>query len=94
MMKREYNAQKEANMTLEEAAVIIGNIPINEGDVCYSIAEYQEAKTIAVQALIALCKDCVYRNDILDLARKGVIVGNRNYKSVCNAINDLPPVRV
>lgn len=38
-------------MTNEEASVIIGNIPVY-GDECYSIAEYQEAKTMAVQALL------------------------------------------
>lgn len=37
-------------MTNEKASVIIGNIPVY-GDECYSIAEYQEAKTVAVQAL-------------------------------------------
>lgn len=38
-------------MTNEKASVIIGNIPVY-GDECYSIAEYQEAKTMAVQALL------------------------------------------
>jgi len=37
-------------MTTEEASVIIGNIPI-EGDDCYTIAEYQEAKAMAIKAL-------------------------------------------
>lgn len=37
-------------MTREKASVIIGNIPI-EGDNCYTIAEYQEAKAMAIQAL-------------------------------------------
>ena len=37
-------------MTREEASVIIGNIPI-EGDDCYTIAEYQEAKAMAIKAL-------------------------------------------
>ena len=37
-------------MTKEKAQIIIGNIPVC-GDECYSIAEYQEAKTMAVQAL-------------------------------------------
>lgn len=37
-------------MTIEKASVIIGNIPI-EGDDCYTIAEYQEAKTMAINAL-------------------------------------------
>lgn len=38
-------------MTREETAVIIGNIPINEGDDCYTIAEYQEAKAMAIKEL-------------------------------------------
>lgn len=37
-------------MIREEASIIIGNIPIN-GDECYSIAKYQEAKTMAIKAL-------------------------------------------
>lgn len=51
-------------MTNEKASVIIGNIPVY-GDDCYSIAEYQEAKTVAVQALSqeqksGKCKNCKY----------------------------------
>ena len=38
-------------MKKNEASVIIGNIPFNGKDGCYSITEYQEAKTVAVQAL-------------------------------------------
>lgn len=40
-------------MTNKEALIIIGNIPINPEvlDSCYSIAEYQEAKTLAIKAL-------------------------------------------
>lgn len=38
-------------MKENEASVLIGNIPVNGKDGCYSIAEYQEAKTVAVQAL-------------------------------------------
>ena len=40
-------------MTREEAKIIIGNIPINEKTVdhCYSVCEYQEAKTMAIKAL-------------------------------------------
>lgn len=37
-------------MTREEAIIILGNIPIN-GDECYSIPQYQEAKTMAIDAL-------------------------------------------
>lgn len=40
-------------MTKEEAILIIGNIPINQltVDKCYSISQYQEAKTMAIEAL-------------------------------------------
>ena len=40
-------------MTKEEAILIIGNIPINPltVDECYSIPQYQEAKTMAIEAL-------------------------------------------
>lgn len=37
-------------MTNEEASIIVGNIPIN-GDGCYSISEYQQAKAMAIEAL-------------------------------------------
>lgn len=39
-------------MKYEEAAVIIGNIPINWVDECYSVCEYQEAKRIAIKSLM------------------------------------------
>lgn len=38
-------------MTREDATISVGNIPINEGDDCYTIAEYQEAKAMAIKAL-------------------------------------------
>ena len=40
-------------MTNEEAQIIIGNIPIEPEviDDCYSIAKYQEAKAMAINAL-------------------------------------------
>lgn len=45
-------------MKKNEASVIIGNIPVNGKDGCYSIAEYQEAKTVAVQALEEVQQYC------------------------------------
>lgn len=39
-------------MTYEEAAVIIGNIPIDLADECFPVCEYQEAKRIAIKALM------------------------------------------
>jgi len=38
------------------------------------------------------CEDCISRADVLALAEKGTLVSNGNYKSVCKAINELPPV--
>lgn len=38
-------------MTFEEAAIIIGNIPVDGTDECYTVSEYQEAKRLAVEAL-------------------------------------------
>lgn len=40
-------------MTIEEAQIIIGNIPIKPEvlDDCYDITEYQEAKAMAIEAL-------------------------------------------
>lgn len=37
------------------------------------------------------CEDCISRGAVLDLARKGVLVSNDNFESVCKAINDIPP---
>lgn len=37
-------------MTREGAIIILGNIPI-DGDECYSIPQYQQAKTMAIEAL-------------------------------------------
>lgn len=37
-------------------------------------------------------KETIYRQDVLDLAKKGVLISNGSYKSVCKAINELPPV--
>ena len=38
------------------------------------------------------CDGAISRQAVLDLAKKGVLVSNGNYKSVCKAINELPPV--
>lgn len=37
-------------------------------------------------------KEAIYRQDVLDLAKKGVLISNGNYECVCKAINELPPV--
>ena len=38
------------------------------------------------------CEDVIRRQDVLDLAKKGVLISNGNYESVCKAINELPSV--
>lgn len=38
------------------------------------------------------CEDAISRQAVLDLAKKGVLVSNGNYASVCKAINELPSV--
>ena len=54
-------------MTNKDASVIIGNIPI-EGDDCYTIAEYQEAKAMAIKALKQQpSEDCISREAVQDL---------------------------
>lgn len=40
------------------------------------------------------CEDAISRQAVLDLAKKGVLVSNGNYKSVCKAINELPSVNL
>ena len=54
-------------MTSKEAQIIIGNIPIKPEvlDDCYSIAEYQEAKAMAIEALGQLrdCKTCKHSDN-------------------------------
>lgn len=36
------------------------------------------------------CDDAVSRQDVLDLVKKSVLISNKNYNSVCEAINKLP----
>ena len=38
------------------------------------------------------CDDAIRRQDVLDLAEKGILISNGNYKKVCKVIEDLPPV--
>ena len=81
-------------MTREEASIIIGNIPIN-GDECYTISEYQQAKAMAIKALehpernvvaIVPCGDTISRQAVLD------IVNNPLNIRVDEIIKKLPPV--
>lgn len=48
---------------------------------------------LAIEALkVEPCEDAIRRQEVLDLAKKGVLISNDNYKCVCRAINDLPSV--
>ena len=76
-------------MTREEAAIIVGNIPIDGSDQCYSIPEYQEAKTMAIEALTAQpCGDAVSRKAVLDIVDGyGTSChGNDSYENVVNGL--------
>lgn len=81
-------------MTREEAAIIVGNIPIDGSDQCYSIPEYQEAKTMAIEALTAQpCNDYVSREAINALQKYRYNCGETAITVVSLAsINSLPPV--
>ena len=58
-----------------------------------SAYDYIMAIKMAIKALEQEpCEDAISRQAVLDLAKKGVLVSNGNYKSVCKAINELPPV--
>lgn len=53
-----------------------------------------EAHKMAIKALEQEpCDNAVSRQDVLDLAKKGILVSNGNYESVCKAINELPSVK-
>ena len=84
-------------MTNKDASIIIGNIPI-EGDDCYTIAEYQEAKARAIQALEQQpSEDCISREEVQDLISRWLsdylldetreALETINYK-----VGDMPPV--
>ena len=63
-------------MTNKDASVIIGNIPI-EGDDCYTIAEYQEAKAMAIKALKQQpSEDCISRQAVLDYIYNNLGLGD------------------
>lgn len=52
-------------MGREGAIIILGNIPI-DGDECYSIPQYQQAKTMAIEALEQLTS---YEHTIVKLMK-------------------------
>lgn len=79
-------------MTNKKASVIIGNIPVY-GDECYSIAEYQEAKTIAVQALSQEpCDDAISRQAVRHILNHEVKMPIKVWKKLFELVDCLPPV--
>lgn len=78
-------------MTNEQAQIIIGNIPIDGQDECYSIAEYQEAKTMAIKALEqepkteddAISRQAAIKN-VAQIAK--VVAKSDKQKSLCGRI--------
>lgn len=75
-------------MNREEASFILANI---DRRVCDD--ELNEALDMAIKALDQEpCDNAVSRQDVLDLAKKGILISNGNYKSVRKAINELPSV--
>lgn len=75
-------------MNRKEASFILANI---DRRVCDD--ELNEALDVAIKALDQEpCDNAVSRRDVLDLAKKGILISNGNYESVCKAINELPPV--
>ena len=80
-------------MTNEEAKIVIGNMPIKPEvlDDCYSITEYQEAKTMAIKALEQQsCEDAISRQAVLEQARD---YGSNTYLIPVNSVKTLPSVQ-
>lgn len=75
-------------MTREKAIVILGNIPIDGKDKCYSIAEYQEAKTMAIDALKQeLCEDAISRQAVLEQINCWIGSGEYRYTNATDYLN-------
>ena len=81
--KKHVNADRIESMTENEIIEIIGNIPIDGKDKCYSIEQYQEAKTAAIEALeevrqyreLGTIEELVQGKKYIDLAKQQGTVG-------------------
>ncbi len=92
-------------MTNKEAQIIIGNIPIKPEvlDDCYSIAEYQEAKTMAIEALEQQsCEDCTvikklsrkyYVEDAYGYTDENIVSKLNEIIDVVNKLSSITPTR-
>ena len=71
---------------------------ISAVDVSLNKVEQEPCKTSTDKPMTMVyptifCDDAISREDVLNLAKKGVLVSNGNYESVCKAINELPSVQ-
>jgi hypothetical protein len=67
----------------DNCQVAVRNMPIDKIQKICAIIEEEEQQP---------CEDCISRKSVLDIAKKGVLISNGSYESVCKAINELPPV--
>lgn len=78
-------------MTNSEASIIIGILPVygmESQDDCYTIAEYQEAKAIAIKELgKKSCEDCISRAEAIRIAS-----GYCAHQNIAKELRKLPPV--
>ena len=76
------NLEQMITYIKEAASIIVGNIPIN-GDGCYSIPEYQQAKAMAIEALEQQpCEDCISRQAVLSYICNDLEFGDK--ENGCN----------
>ena len=81
-------------MTNKEASIIIGNIPVYPDD-CYSVAEYQWAKSMAIKALEQQpCEDCISRESVIEwLKDKDIIKMKSQEENARKELSELPSVK-
>ena len=83
-------------MTIEEAQIIIGNIPIKPEvlDDCYDITEYQETKAMAIEALAQKsCDDAISREAVIEwLIDKDIIKTKNQEENARRELAELPSV--
>lgn len=75
-------------MTIEEQIMKLQTYKMYEGEDTVYVERDDVLKALKQQS----CEDCISREDVLDIAKKGVLISNGSYESVCKAINELPPV--
>ena len=83
-------------MSNEEAIIVLGNLPVYPDD-CYDVTEYQEAKTMAIEALKQEpCEDCISRKEVNKIINKWLSHSDYELKDgiydMTNKIHKLPSV--